>query len=235
MRAGEGVIFMNMPKGWKTGLVITTLLLILGMTALTYGLARLDQLPTGQEVVAHGIELNNNQQATVEVTATEGKTVLQEQSNDQEQLKAQEKAQSTERKNNLGQAHELSIKDFSSPVKGEPLRKVGNYYSENLTAYLFHAGNDYALSEGAVIRATHGGKVIFAGPDPILGQKVEIDCGENWRIVYGGLENLRIQQGEFVEVNDALGQVGYFAGADGVNDRHQLHYEVWHGDEVQIQ
>lgn len=229
------MIFMKMPKGWKTGLVITTLLLILGMTALTYGLARLDRLPTGQEVIAHGIEANNKQQATVEGIATEGKTSPREQNNVREQLKVQEKAESTEQKNNVGLAPKLSIEDFPSPVKGEPLRKVGNYYSENLNAYLFHAGNDYVLSEGAVIRATYGGKVIFAGPDPILGQKVELDCGDNWRTVYGGLENLRIQQGERVEVNDALGQVGYFAGADGVNDRPQLHYEVWHGDEAQIQ
>lgn len=226
---------MKMPKGWKTGLVITILFLILGMTALTYGLARLDRLPTGQEVIAHDIEANNKQQAPVEGIATEDKTSPQEQSNVREQLKVQEKAQSTEQKNNVGQAPQLSIKDFPSPVKGEPLRKVGNYYSENLNAYLFHAGNDYVLSEGAVIRATHGGKVIFAGPDPILGQKIEIDCGDNWRTVYGGLENIRIQQGERVEVNDALGQVGYFSGADGVNDRPQLHYEVWHGDEAQIQ
>lgn len=127
----------------------------------------------------------------------------------------------------------LDIKDFPSPVQGEPLRKVGNYYSEVLESYFFHAGIDYGEPEGAMIRATHGGKVIFAGLDPILGQKVTLDCGEGWLVSYGGLDNLRVQVGETVETQGALGQVGFFPGAEGVNDQPQLHYEVWHGNEVQ--
>ncbi|AHF08264.1 peptidase M23 [Desulfitobacterium metallireducens DSM 15288] len=127
------------------------------------------------------------------------------------------------------------MEDFPSPVRVEPLRGVENYFSENVNAYLFHAGRDYPLVEGAVIRATHGGKVTFAGADPILGQKVEIDCGEGWRVVYGGLDNLRVQQGEIIENNTVLGQIGYYSGADGINDRTQLHYEVWNGDQAQAE
>lgn len=126
----------------------------------------------------------------------------------------------------------LDIKDFPSPVQGESLRKVGNYYSEVFESYFFHAGIDYAEPEGAMIRATHGGKVIFAGLDSRLGQKVTLDCGEGWLVTYGGLDNLRVQVGETVEAQGALGQVGFFPGAEGVNDQPQLHYEVWHGNEV---
>lgn len=64
---------------------------------------------------------------------------------------------------------------------------------------------------------------------------MEIDCGENWRVVYGGLENLRVHQGDVIEQNEVLGQIGYYPGADGVNDRTQLHYEVWNGDKAQVQ
>jgi len=128
---------------------------------------------------------------------------------------------------------EQNLKDFPCPVHGSPLRSVGNYYSEAFDNYLFHAGMDYAEPEGTMIRATHGGKVIFSGADPILGQKVTLDCGEGWLVTYGGLVNLRVQVGKTVEPQDALGQVGLFTAAESESDQPQLHYEVWHGDEVQ--
>lgn len=127
-----------------------------------------------------------------------------------------------------------TIKDFPSPVKAKPIKEAGNYYSESFQAYLFHPGTDYPQSEGAVIRIKHSGKVVYAGPDPILGQKVEIDCGDDWSVIYGGLENLRVKEGDQVQVNQVIGQIGYYPGAEGVKDQPQLHYEVWHGDEVQV-
>jgi murein DD-endopeptidase MepM/ murein hydrolase activator NlpD len=136
-------------------------------------------------------------------------------------------------KNDQEIQREQTIKDFPSPVQGSPLRHVGNYYFEDFDVYRFHAGIDYAEPEGTVIRVTHGGKVIFSGPDPILGQKVTLDCGEGWLVTYGGLVNLRVQVGETVETQDALGQVGLFTAAESESDQPQLHYEVWHGNEVQ--
>lgn len=127
-----------------------------------------------------------------------------------------------------------TLKDFPCPVQGSLLRNVGNYYSEELDRNLFHAGQDYAEPEGTVIRATHGGKVVFSGTDPILGQKVTLDCGDGWLVTYGGLENLRVQVGEIVEIQDAIGQVGLFTSGVSENDQPHLHYEVWQGDEVVI-
>jgi len=127
----------------------------------------------------------------------------------------------------------LTLKDFPCPVQGIPLRSVGNYYSEVFDSYLFHAGIDYREPEGTMIRATHGGKVIFSGGDQILGQKVTLDCGEGWIVTYGGLDNLRVQVGETIETLDALGQVGFYTAPEGESDQPQLHYEVWYRDEVQ--
>lgn len=125
-----------------------------------------------------------------------------------------------------------TVQSFPSPVKETPTRGIGNYYSETLRAYLYHAGKDYAMPEGSVIRATHGGKVIYAGEDLMLGQKVCLDCGQGWQVVYGGLDNLRVKTGDVVQKNDVLGQVGYDPGTDGENSRSQLHYEVWNGDQA---
>lgn len=210
---------MKLPKGWKIGLTYIAMLLVLGLTALTYGLARLESLPKGQEVVAQGNNQTKEQSADLSIGDQVGTVEQAETINGIEDVKEAKP--------------KLTIKDFPSPIQVEPFRGVENYFSENLSAYLFHAGRDYPLAEGAVIRATHGGKVTFAGADPILGQKVEVDCGEDWRVVYGGLDNLRVQQGEIIEDNDILGQIGYYSGADGINDRTQLHYEVWKGDQAQ--
>lgn len=128
---------------------------------------------------------------------------------------------------------EPTLKDFPCPVQGKLLRNVENYYSEAFNSYLFHAGMDYAEPEGTVIRATHGGKVIFSGLDSTLGQKVTLDCGKGWVVTYGGLDNLRVKLGDRVENQEALGQVGYYTATEGKSDQPQLHYEVWHGDEVQ--
>lgn len=127
----------------------------------------------------------------------------------------------------------LKVQDFPSPVHSELIRGIGNYYSEVYQGYIFHAGLDYALNEGTIVRATQGGKIIFAGEDPILGKKVTIDCGEGWLVTYGGLDNFRVKEGETIEEQTALGQIRYFPGGEGENKRPQLHYEVWHNGEVQ--
>ena len=132
-----------------------------------------------------------------------------------------------------GISKEKNLKNFPSPAQGNPRRSVGNYYSKVFANYLFHAGVDYAEPEGTIIRATQGGKVIFAGADPILGQKVILDCGEGWLVTYGGLDNLRVEVGKMVETKDALGQISFFAAAESDSGQPQLHYEVWHKDEVQ--
>ncbi|MEA4902707.1 M23 family metallopeptidase [Desulfitobacterium sp.] len=209
---------MNFPRRWKTTAIYSAMILILGLTAFTYGLARLDgseEAVNGVAGVVNSVEgavngVEEVETVNPEITITQGPDT---------NLPVPQKC----------------VGDFPSPVQIEPLRGVGNYYSENLKAYLFHAGADYPQAEGAMIRATHGGKVTYAGADPILGQKVEIDCGENWRVVYGGIENLRVKTGDEIKENDIVGQVGYYSGADGISDRTQLHYEVWKGNEAQVQ
>ncbi len=127
----------------------------------------------------------------------------------------------------------LELKDFPSPVHGKTLRNVGNYDSETFGDYRFHAGVDYAVLEGTVIRATHGGIVVFSGLDPMLGQKVVLECGEGWQVTYGNLDNLRVQEGEIIKTHTALGQVGILPGAESESGQPQLHYEVWHESQIQ--
>lgn len=184
------------------------------------------QLPSQTaQIISEDVQTQTRQRTTMDAHASVSQDSVQLQEISKESNLLQKQADLSKKP--------LSIKDFPSPVQGETLRDVGSYYSEAFESYLFHAGVDYAEPEGTVIRATHGGKVVSIGLDPILGQKVTLDCGEGWLVTYGGLDNLRVQEGETVVTQGALGQVGFFPGAEGQNNRTQLHYEVWHDNEVQ--
>ena len=232
---------------WASGVVL------FGASSFFFGEQQnVDNLPTGTEVIGQAYEENpqvtedvekakeleassaSNHSLTSEEDRIKSELALvgiKSEGSATNDLRSKEDASKSDTSKN-GKAK--TLKDFPSPVQGVLIKSAGNYYSESLQAYLFHAGTDYAQAEGAVIRVKHSGKVTYAGPDPILGQKVELDCGEDWSVIYGGLENLRVKEGDQVEVNQAIGQVGYYPGADGVKDQPQLHYEVRHGDQVQI-
>ncbi len=231
---------------WRTAFIYLILGFVLfGASAFFFGMRsdreKPNTLPRGTEVIGQGIASQSKKDVEnmkdIEVAKKEPEFAKDDGTAKVKTVKSF--SQSDRMKAELAlvgikSAGEKSLRDFPSPIQGAPLKGAGNYYSEALQAYLFHAGTDYSQAEGAVIRVKHAGKVIYAGPDPILGQKVEVDCGEDWSVIYGGLENLRVKEGDLLEINQAIGQVGYYSGAEGVKNQPQLHYEVWHGDQVQI-
>ena len=125
-----------------------------------------------------------------------------------------------------------TILDFALPSSAPVLRNIGNYYDTVLGCYRYHPGTDQQLAEGAVIRAVRAGKIVEAGEDPLLGNKIGLDCGDGWTVVYGGLANLRVKPGEKIEQNEAIGQIGLSAESD--QGPALLHFEVWHNNEVQV-
>lgn len=214
---------MNRWKGSISWVLIWSLLILVGGLILCTGYLSVVADPSQVRTEDKTEILTNKTEQVAESRATE------DLSNREEVHEEQKRAH---KQTDIG-VKGLTDKDFPSPVQGEIVRSIGNYYSNVCGMYLFHAGLDFVEPEGTVIRATHGGNVIFAGPDPILGQKVTLDCGEDWLVTYGGLDNLRVKVGERVETQGALGQVGFFPGVEGENGQSQLHYEVWHGDEAQ--
>jgi len=181
------------------------------------------------------MSLYNGYLRTLDTTTQERATITYEPDQDvlTRSVDEQLASPSDNSKNEQNIPREQTLKDFPCPVQGIALRGVGNYHSEVFDNYLFHTGQDYAQSEGTMIRVTHGGKVIFSGADHILGQKVTLDCGGGWIVTYGGLDNLRVKVGDIVKNQDALGQVGFYTCAESNSDQPQLHYEVWRGSEVQ--
>lgn len=178
---------MNKLKGWQRGWAYFMMLAIIGLASLTYGLARLEQVPPGREVVGQAIAAKDQQTVTGAVSEAGTDSVQQSPKNDTSvyESSTSDSDKSTIRPEETNKADadkqeqkaKLSVKDFPSPATGEHIREVGNYYSENLDTYLFHAGTDYALPEGAVIRATHEGKVTLPGLIPFWVRKWRLTAG----------------------------------------------------------
>ena len=86
-----------------------------------------------------------------------------------------------------------------------------------------HLGTDYAASQGTLVWASAGGRVVRAGWDGGgYGNLVEIDHGNGYRTRYGHLSKVSVRAGQRVDQKTPVGQVG----ATGLATGPHLHFEV---------
>lgn len=67
---------------------------------------------------------------------------------------------------------------FGKPVDASPLYGYGSYMSVNdVPPYFYLESHDYTLSEGASIKSTQRGTIIYAAEDELMGNMIVIDHG----------------------------------------------------------
>ena len=93
----------------------------------------------------------------------------------------------------------------------------------------FHAGLDFAASQGTDVFATGEGKVVQAGRREGYGNCIDIDHGYNYLTRYAHLSEILVNQGEEVKRGQLIGKVGSTGKSTGPH----LHYEVRYKDEPQ--
>ena len=87
----------------------------------------------------------------------------------------------------------------------------------------FHDGLDIKGTEGAAVRATAAGKVVFAGAEPRqFGNLVVIEHGDGWATAYAFLSRVTVTKDEEVRAGERIGLVGHTGLAKGS----ELHFEV---------
>lgn len=86
----------------------------------------------------------------------------------------------------------------------------------------FHAGIDFAAGYGSTIRAADSGRVIFAGWYGGYGYTVIIDHGEGVATLYAHTSKLYVNEGQSVQLGDAIATVG----STGLSTGPHLHFEV---------
>jgi len=85
-----------------------------------------------------------------------------------------------------------------------------------------HPGIDMVQPYGSEIKATAVGRVTHAGPLGGYGNCVEIDHGNGVVTRYGHMSEVLVEEGETVEIGEAIGRIGSTGRSTGAH----LHYEV---------
>ena len=100
------------------------------------------------------------------------------------------------------------VNRFGAPVRGQP---------DN--------GIDLAAFAGMAVRASAGGKVIFAGTEPErFGQLIVIEHGNGWATAYAYLGKVMVKDGAQVAQGSVIARIG----ASGEAKKPTLHFELRH-------
>lgn len=111
---------------------------------------------------------------------------------------------------------------FVMPASGK-ITSVFGYRTHPVTKQpLLHDGIDIANREGTDVFASSSGKVIKAEYDSAYGFTVVIEHNESWQSEYRHLKELSVNQGDIVNTNDGIGQMGHTGQATGSH----LHFSI---------
>lgn len=113
---------------------------------------------------------------------------------------------------------------LADPLPGVP--EVTSPFGARLDPFLgrpaLHTGVDLKEGYGAEVKATAGGRVVFAGTAGGYGNMVEVDHGNGLVTRYAHMEEVLVDEGQTVERNAIVGRVGATGRATGPH----LHYEI---------
>ncbi|NTJ42237.1 M23 family metallopeptidase [Agrobacterium larrymoorei] len=124
-----------------------------------------------------------------------------------------------------GAAEKLPL---GNPAPGQDITsRFGNRMDPFLGRLALHTGIDFRAETGANVRTTGAGKVVFAGVSGGYGNMVEIDHGQGVTTRYGHMSQIRVHEGQKVELGDVIGN----AGSTGRSTGPHVHYEVRLKDE----
>lgn len=118
---------------------------------------------------------------------------------------------------------------FIWPVNGTVTSHFGWRMHPILKVEKFHAGIDIAAPYGAEIKASAGGKVIFAGWLGGYGNTLIIDHGAGYSTLYAHCSVIIVSEGEEVSQGEIIARVG----STGYSTGPHLHFEVRFNGEPQ--
>ncbi|WP_317034133.1 murein hydrolase activator EnvC family protein [Nodosilinea sp. E11] len=111
---------------------------------------------------------------------------------------------------------------FVFPANGGISSGFGNRRHPILGYSRFHAGVDFAASQGTPIYAADSGRVIFSGWYGGYGQTVIIDHGDGISTLYAHASRLLVSEGQAVQQGQTVAAVG----STGLSTGPHLHFEV---------
>jgi murein DD-endopeptidase MepM/ murein hydrolase activator NlpD len=107
----------------------------------------------------------------------------------------------------------LATPEPTVPVLGEPIWPVagdvqvpfGWYFSDTYQDWRFNPGWQIAAAAGSEVCAVYPGQVITVQADPQVGQQVIVQHAQDAALLYGGLQAVALNPGDFVSASEPLG------------------------------
>lgn len=119
------------------------------------------------------------------------------------------------------QPHPMETR-LQSPVSGKITSVFGMRNHPILGKELHHDGIDISQPTGTPVKSMTSGVVTFSGENGGYGQMVEIDHGNGLTSRYAHLSKLSVRQGEHIDPEQTIGQVGQTGQTTGPH----LHLEI---------
>jgi len=123
-------------------------------------------------------------------------------------------------------AKPTNLKTFGSlikPIDSDIILSWNEPYKDRvLDAWKFNSGVDFKAEIGTKIKAVQAGIVEEVIKDDYQGTTVVIKHNDNFKTLYGNLQNAYLEEGEKINTGQAVGEVG----DSGLSDQSRLHFEV---------
>ena len=121
-------------------------------------------------------------------------------------------------------------KEASSPVVGGTVTSSFGYRMDPFTNQIaFHTGIDISFPENTPILAVSGGTVLKTGNDPMSGNFIILDHGNDVCSFYAHCSEITVDPENDVLSGQMIGRVGHTGYSTGPH----LHFEIW-ADHVYI-
>lgn len=106
--------------------------------------------------------------------------------------------------------HFSQEKGLIAPNTGDvliPYSMEGTVYFATLDQYKYNPAIIYAAQEGSAVTACAEGKVVKVYEDAEIGKAVTLDLGDGYQITYGQLQDVKVQENNYVNAGDTIGSV----------------------------
>ncbi len=101
------------------------------------------------------------------------------------------------------------------PVRGKVIHKFGRYRSNITGSVLTSSGIDIQAPRGTPVRCVHSGQVAMVAAMAGVGYMVIVDHNDGYYTVYAHLEQVNVQEEQFIEGGAVLGTVGELGSLEG--------------------
>ena len=94
------------------------------------------------------------------------------------------------------------------PVNGKIISRFGRVRDKRFQSYIINNGLNLKVGKGTKVYPIFQGSVLFAGPLEGYGNLIILGHGDKYHSLYGHLEQILVQTGDYVHENRAIGLSG---------------------------